>query len=372
MNEIMNKVLWGNKVVDYTLVIGGILLSWIILKLFRRRLFKLIRKIVANTKTNFDDLLFDLAEKFVIPYIYLLINYNIITSLYLTQRLRNIGIVAFSVITVYFVVRAINFIIHQAIVVYMERQGESPERIKQLNGMLVVVKILMWGMGIVMLADNLGYDITTIIAGFGIGGIAIALAAQSILGDLFSYLVIFFDKPFEIGDFIIVGENSGIVEKIGIKTSHVRSLDGQQLIMLNAEMAKSVIQNFKRLERRRIVFSIGVVYYTSSAKLKKIPELINNIIEKQKLATYDRVHLKSFGDFSINFEIVYYVESADYLTYMNIHHEICLNIFERFEKETIDFAFPTQTIFVNNQNEETDSEKKNFLVTDNGHHKEKE
>lgn len=119
-------------------------------------------------------------------------------------------------------------------------------------------------MGIIMLIDNLGYNVTTIIAGLGVGGIAIALAAQSILGDLFSYIVIFFDKPFEIGEFIVMGNNSGVVETIGIKTSHIRSLDGQQIIMPNAEMVKSVIHNFKRLERRRVVFSIGVVYNTSA------------------------------------------------------------------------------------------------------------
>lgn len=369
MDEVLNKVVWGNSIADYSLAAIGILLTWIILRLFRRRLFVLIKKISKRTQTNFDDLLVDLAEKFIIPYLYLVINYNIITSLNLSQKVRNAGIVAFMVVTVYFIVRAINFIIQRSVVMYMERKGEPPERIRQLNGMLIVVKILTWGMGIVMLADNLGYNITTIIAGFGIGGIAIALAAQNILGDLFSYLVIFFDKPFEIGDFIVVGDNRGIVEKIGIKTTHVRSLDGQQLIMPNAEMAKSVIQNFKRLERRRIVFSIGVVYYTSSAKLRKIPELIRNIIAKQDNATFDRVHLNSFGDFSINYEIVYYVESADYLTYMNTHHDICLNIFEQFEREMIDFAFPTQTIFVNSQNQVPEESKKNYLLADNGHHK---
>jgi len=214
---------------------------------------------------------------------------------------------------------------------------------------LMVIKALIWIGGTLMLIENLGYNITTIITGLGIGGIAIALAAQNILGDLFSYFVIFFDKPFEIGDFIVAGEHMGVVEKIGIKTSHVRSLDGQQLIMPNAEMAKSVIQNFKRLQRRRVVFSIGVVYYTSSVKIRAIPQMIKAIVSKEVNATFDRAHLKSFGDFSINYEIVYYIESADYLTYMNIQQAICMNIFEKFECEEIEFAFPTQTLFLNNQ-----------------------
>jgi len=186
-------------------------------------------------------------------------------------------------------------------------------------------------------------------AGVGVGGIAIALAAQSILSDLFSYLVIFFDKPFEIGDFIVVGENRGNVERIGIKTSHVRSLDGQQLVMPNALLVSTVIQNFKRLQRRRIAFSVGVVYYTPAEKLKIIPDIIRNIITIQKDATFDRAHLSSFGDFSINFEIVYYVESPEFLIYRDIHHAISISIFEKFENEKIEFAFPTQTLFVNKQ-----------------------
>ena len=203
--------------------------------------------------------------------------------------------------------------------------------------------------------DNLGYNVTTIIAGLGVGGIAIALAAQNILSDLFSYLVIFFDKPFEVGDFITTNGNSGTVEKIGIKTSHVRSPDGQQLVMPNAEMVKSVIQNFKRLERRRVVFNIGVVYGTPAEKLRSIPQWMKEIISSQKLANFDRAHFNSFGDSSLNFEIVYFIDSADFLVYMDTHHEICLRILEKFEKENVEFAYPTQTLFVNRADEE-DSE----------------
>jgi small-conductance mechanosensitive channel len=252
-------------------------------------------------------------------------------------------------VSVYFAIRLINSVIHGAVLVYMQQKGEPAERTKQLSGILLVIKAITWGIGIVMLIDNLGYDVTTIIAGLGVGGIAIALAAQNILGDLFSYLVIFFDKPFEIGDFIIVGDNFGVVEKIGIKTSHVRSPDGQQLVMPNAEMVKSVIHNYKRLERRRVVFSLGVVYSTPADQLKKIPILMKEIVSTQKQASFDRAHLKSFGDFSVNFEVVYFIDSADFLIYMDTRHAVCLAIFETFEKEKIEFAFPTQTIFINNE-----------------------
>ncbi len=358
MDEILNRIVWGNRVYDYAMAAGGMLLALIILRLIKKQVLVFVKKLTSRTDNHFDDLLVDLTEKFLLPYLYLFINYSILNILQWPDKAKGIISVAFMFITIYYLIRALNFVIHHSVVIYMQSKEEPPERIKQVDGMLIVVKILTWAMGLVMLADNLGYDITTIVAGLGVGGIAIALAAQNILGDLFNYLVIFFDKPFEIGDFIVTGDNSGVVEKIGIKTTHVRSLDGQQLIMTNTEMAKSVIQNFKRLKRRRITFSVGVVYYTASQKLRKIPPMIEKIIIDQENATYDRVHLKSFGDFSINYEIVYYVESPDYITYMNTHHEISLNIFEQFEKNGIEFAFPTQTLFLNRQ-EEAGEEKNN-------------
>lgn len=362
MDDFLRYIFWGNTVLNYTLVVIGIFATWMVLKLIKGKLLTLLKRLTTRTNTSFDDILVEIAEKFVIPYLFLFINYSIITQLQLSARFANVLETAFMFVTTYYFIRLINFAIHRFVVKYMERKNEVPERIKQVSGMLVVIKLITWGLGLVMLADNIGYDVTTIIAGLGIGGIAIALAAQNILGDLFSYFVIFFDKPFEIGDFIIVDNNNGIVEKIGIKTSHVRSLDGQQLVMPNAELVKTVIQNFKRLERRRMVFSIGVVYYTPSVKLRKIPSFIEEIISKQEQATFDRTHLKTFGDFSINYEVVYYIESADYLVYMNTHHDICLNIFERFEEEGIEFAFPTQTIFINSPENDTEKERKNGVT----------
>lgn len=350
MEDILKKVFWGNTIMDYGIAAIGLFMSWLVLKLIKQKLLIVLHKIVSRTNTKFDDLLVEITEKFIIPYLYLAINYNIIIQLHLSAMAQKIATAAFMVVTFYYAVRMINFVIHGAVVMIMKQKNEPEERIKQLSGILAVLKVITWGMGLIMLADNMGYNVTTIIAGFGVGGIAIALAAQNILSDLFSYIVIFFDKPFEIGDMIKVGNNSGVVEKIGIKTSHVRSLDGQQLVMPNAEMVKSVIENYKRLERRRIVFSIGVVYNTPSEKLRMIPEIIQDIIIKQEHASFDRTHLKSFGDFSINYEIVYYMDTADYLLYMNTNQSICLDIFEQFEKQGIEFAFPTQTIFLNNQN----------------------
>lgn len=355
MNEFLDRVYWGNTVLDYLIALGSILLVWVILRLIKSKIISFLKKLSAKTETNFDDILIKGFEKFVLPYAYLVINYAIIRQLSLSDRFIDVLKIALLFVSIYYGIRLLNFLIHGAVILYMERKNEPPERIKQLNGILIVLKVITWGLGLLFLFDNLGYDVTAIAAGLGVGGIAIALAAQSILSDLFSYLVIFFDKPFEIGDFIVVDDKRGNVERIGIKTSHVRSLDGEQLVMPNAILVNTVIQNFKRLQRRRIVFTVGVVYYTPAEKLKNIPGMIKKIIDDQKDATFDRTHLNSFGDFSVNFEIVYYVESPEYVTYMDTHHAISISIFEKFEVEKIEFAFPTQTLFVNKQELESKS-----------------
>ena len=357
MQDFLHTILWGNSIFTYLYVFAGAFFVWAVLRLTRRHILVFIKRLVSKTENIYDDVLVKITEGFVIPYVYLLINYTILNRLSLSAGIERIADAAMMVITAYYLVRLINYVFHRLVILYMQNRDEPLHRIKQVDGMLLVIKVLMWVTGVIMLADNLGYNVTTIIAGLGVGGIAIALAAQSILGDLFSYIVIFFDKPFEIGDFIIMDKYTGVVEKIGIKTTHVRSLDGQQLIMPNAEMAKSVIQNFKRLERRRVVFTIGVVYYTPSQKLRNIPNLVSQIISANGKAELDRVHFKSFGEFSINYEIVYYINSADYVLYMDIQQDICMHIFETFEKEKIEFAFPTQTVFVAGENDQVNGYK---------------
>jgi small-conductance mechanosensitive channel len=230
-----------------------------------------------------------------------------------------------------------------------EGEEEAQRRIKQMRGITVVISFLIWVLGFVFLMDNLGFQITTVIAGLGIGGIAIALAAQAILGDVFSYFVIFFDRPFEVGDFIIVGDKVGAVEYIGIKTTRVRSLSGEQLVFANHDLTNSRIHNYKKMERRRVVFKLGVIYQTTAEQLESIPKIVREIIESQQDATFDRGHFAAYGDFSLNFEFVYYVIGADYNKYMDIQQAINMKIYRTFEEKGIEFAYPTQTIFVNKE-----------------------
>jgi len=174
----------------------------------------------------------------------------------------------------------------------------------------------------------------------------VALALQNVLGDMFSSFAIYIDKPFQVGDFIVVGKDKGVVEKIGLKSTRIRTLQGEELIISNNELTSTRIQNFKKMEKRRIVFTLGVTYNTPADMLAKIPKIIKEVISKEKKLTFDRCHFKEYADSSLNFEIVYYVNDPDYLTNMNFRQKVNLAIYKKFAKEKIEFAYPTQTIYV--------------------------
>ena len=211
-----------------------------------------------------------------------------------------------------------------------------------------MARLILWVIVLLLVLDNLGVNITGLVAGLGIGGIAVALALQNILGDLFASLSIVLDKPFVIGDFVVVDTLSGTVEHIGLKTTRIRSLSGEQLIFSNNDLLKSRIRNYKRMSERRIVFSFGVVYQTPLEKLKAVKEIVGDIIEKVENARFDRVHFKEYGDSALNFEVVYFVSTPDFNIYMDVQEVINLEIFRRFQEEGIEFAYPTSTVYVQN------------------------
>jgi small-conductance mechanosensitive channel len=202
-------------------------------------------------------------------------------------------------------------------------------------------RVAIWSAVLLLVLNHMEYNITGIVTGLGIGGIAIAFALQNILGDIFCSLAILMDKPFIVGDFIVVGEQSGTVERIGIKTTRLRSIGGEEIVFSNADLIGSRVHNYKRMKERRVKFHFGVTYETELAKLRKIPEMVRKIIEFQEMARFDRVHFHLYGDFSLNFECVYFVLDADYKIYMDIQQAINLEIFDAFRRAGIDFAYPT-------------------------------
>jgi small-conductance mechanosensitive channel len=223
------------------------------------------------------------------------------------------------------------------------------ERLQVSSHIGTFIKIAVWSVAVIFALDNLGFDVNAVIAGLGVGGVAVAFAAQAILGDLFNYFVIFFDKPFKKGDFIIVDDLMGVVDHIGIKTTRVVSLGGEQLVFSNTDLTSTRVRNYKRMAQRRVLFALGVTYQTSHAMMKKIPDMVKDIVEKVPHTVFDRAHFKNFGDFSLNIEVVYYVVGSDYNAYMDIQQKINFEIMKRFEDEGIEFAYPTQTLFVSKE-----------------------
>lgn len=345
MKETLQQVYFNNTVQDYLISLGIIVFGMLILRIFRNLLLQRLKKWSAKTETKVDDFIIEGVEKFGLPVLNLVLMYYSIQYLELSPKIQKLVDTAIAVVVTYFIARIVLRIVNASLESYVRRQENGEEKIKQLKGIAIVINIVGWMLAAVFLFDNLGYNVTAIVTGLGIGGIAIALAAQTILGDLFNYFVIFFDRPFEVGDFIVVDDKKGTVEYIGLKTTRVNSLTGEQMVFSNSDLTNSRIHNFKRLQRRRIVFSVGVTYQTTPGQLKKIPTIIRGIIEQQSLATFDRSHFSGYGDFSLNFETVYFAETAEYNQHMDIQQNIFLQIFEAFTTEGIEFAYPTQTVY---------------------------
>jgi small-conductance mechanosensitive channel len=281
--------------------------------------------------------------KFLVPIFYFGAFYIAIKSLKLPPDVVSALKIIFMIIATWLVIRLIIAVLGIFIEKYIEITAKDSEKPK-LRALTSLINALVWVIGFLFLIDNLGFNISTFIAGLGIGGIAVALAAQAILGDLFSYFVIFFDKPFEIGDFIIFDDKLGVIEKIGIKSTKIRALSGEILVVSNSNLTGSRVHNYKQMKRRRVVFRFGVVYSTNLEKLKQIPEMVKGIIENINEATFDRSNFFSYGSSSLDFETVYFIASPDYNLYMNIQEKINLEIMEKFNSSGIEFAYPTQTI----------------------------
>ena len=216
-----------------------------------------------------------------------------------------------------------------------------------LHGLGLVARIVLWSILALMILENVtGIEVNTLVASLGITGVAVALAVQNILGDLFGSLSITLDRPFVIGDFITVNDFSGTVEHIGLKSTRVRSLSGEQLIFANSDLLNSRIRNYKRMERRRVVFTLNLIYRTSPEMVERVPGMIRDIIIDKPQVTFDRAHFTGFSESALKFEVVYFMETPDYLIYMDTHQAINLEIMTRFAQESIEFAYPTQVVYV--------------------------
>jgi len=347
MQEMFDYSVFGNTILGYLSALGIFLGGMAVVYFFKRYVLSRLKEWAESTDTSLDDVLINAIEKSLVPIFYFGVLYIALHTLVLTvgfkSGLRIAAIVLFTFLAVRAATSAVNF----GLRAYLKKTDDLERGEKQLKGIRGLVNFVIWCIALVFLLDNLGVKISAVVAGLGIGGIAVALAAQAVLGDLFSYFVIFFDKPFEVGDFIIIGDKMGAVEMVGIKTTRLRAIGGELLIFSNTDLTNSRVHNFKKMEKRRVVFKLGVIYQTPFEKLKAIPQIVKSIIQKQGDATFDRGHFAAYGDFSLDFEFVYFVTGADYTKYMDIQQAINLEIFEAFAKENVEFAYPSQTLFVN-------------------------
>ena len=345
MSQFLTRTFLGNSALNWIIAFSILVAGFLIIIVFKKLILKQLKQWSLRSKTTIDDFLISTIEKSLVPLFYLAVFRFSLNALILSPKVISVLHVATLLFITFFALRIITSLVRKIIFSFIKTRENRESEEKQAKGLLIIINVIIWILGIVFIIDNLGYDVTTLITGLGIGGIAIALAAQTILGDLFSYFVIFFDRPFEIGDFIIVEDKMGNIEYIGIKTTRIRTLGGEQLICSNTYLTNSRVHNYKRMEQRRVIFKLGVTYQTPTELVKAIPEMVKGIIEATKDVRLDRGHFSGFGNFSLDFEFVYYIQSSEYNVFMDKQQDIYFDILAKFESEQIEFAYPTQTLF---------------------------
>lgn len=342
----MNYTFLGNTALEWLAAAGVALAVMLALYGVKGLLVRRVGALAARTSTRYDDVVVAALASTRMPVMLVIGLYAGSTMLDLGEKaalfLSRAAMAAALIQAAIWADSAVRAWLAQ----YRASPQVDPGRATSTAALGFIVRIVVWAVFLLMVLDNLGFNITTLVASLGIGGIAVALAVQNILGDLFASLSIVLDKPFVIGDFIVVGDSLGTVEYVGLKTTRVRSLTGEQIIFSNADLLNSRIHNLRRMEKRRVVFSVGVTYDTSEELLRALPGEIANIIKAQDTVTFDRAHFKGFGASSLDIEVVYIVNSADYAAYMDVQQEIYLQIYRRFGELGADFAFPTQTLHV--------------------------
>ncbi len=344
MKEFLAKEFWGNAVSDYLIAVGILVVAFFVIQVIKKLVLNRLKASERSEGILSYKFLIKSVSSFITPLLYLGSLYLAMRYIETSETVSNAIKIIYLVIAVYIVIKFARAVIEFIITQYSQKAGKE-EDVKRFRPLLGFINFTFYIIGILFILDNLGFQISTVIAGLGIGGIAIALAAQAILGDLFSYFVIYFDRPFELGDFVLFDDKLGVVEKIGIKSTRIRTLRGELLVTSNSNLTSARLHNFKQMLRRRVLFKIGVIYRTTSQQLEEIPKMIKKIIEEADGTTFDRSHFFNYGDFSLDFETVYYVETNDYNKYMDVQQEINLKIFKEFEKQGIQFAYPTRTIY---------------------------
>ncbi len=345
---VLQMMFFGNSGQDILIFLGFFIGLFLLFVIFDKIIVGILKRASRRTKFEWDDAIINFIGGIGWPFYMYVGLYIASRKLFLSKLIDRIFYVVLVLFVGFYAAKGLVEIIECFKKRYIRKgkQEEKLENSSMINVLAFITKFVVWIVLFLFVLSNLDVEITPLIASLGVGGVAIALALQEVLKDLFSAFAIYFDKPFKEGDFIIIGEDMGVVKKIGIKTTRIETLQGQELVVSNSELTNTRINNYKQMQKRRIVFGFGVTYNTNSKKMKKINDIVKKIFKKVNGADLDRCHFKEFGDFSLNYEVVYYVETGDYNKYMDIQQEINFELKESFEKEKIEFAFPTQSIYL--------------------------
>jgi small-conductance mechanosensitive channel len=341
-----NQVIWGNTLNDYlwsaTILILGFLLTWLSKKVFFKHLI--------HNENNKESAQF--ISGILIPIGFVASLFFAIDRLVFDPDIQKIVDGVFAVLLTIVILRLLVKFANKGLMNYFNAHQNDRE-INRLRPLRSLITAVIWSIGFIFLLDNLGFNISAIIAGLGITGIAAAIAIQGILGDLFNYFVIIFDKPFQVGDFILFDDKMGTVKYIGIKTTRLQTLGGELLIVSNTDLTHSRIHNFKHLRERRIVFFLEISRDMSREQLEAIPDIVGRIISAQPSIRFDRCHFSRITNQSYTFETVYIVESDDYVLYMDLQQQINLAIVESFHLQGIELAEPIRRVFLDSSEEKS-------------------
>ncbi len=305
--------------------------------------YKKLKNLHKKTKTTLDDYIIIFLSNIKTPTLFI-ISVNVgLTRLNLSSKITHIA----GILLIFTLIIQVGILLNQAIKIFVPiYMGEDdPAKTSAIELITVICQSVLWVLIAILILDTSGVNITALVTGLGIGGVAVALAVRNILGDLLSSFSIILDKPFKVGDFISVNDLMGNVKKIGIKTTRIKAVGGEEIIFSNEDILKSRIKNVKKLKERTIVFNIGVTYETSYENLTKVSKIIEEAIKKEEPnVRFSRCHFNSYESSYINFQTLYYIKSPDYLLYMDIQQRINLFIYKEFKKHKIEFAYPTRTI----------------------------
>ena len=334
------KIFSENILYGFLIFLIGTLASILfekITKLFFQRISK-------RTKTNFDDFLFNSITNVIKPIgflltIYLTIDYYFENQITFISVLLNIDKLLILII----LIKLINKILIRSLL-ESTRKLTDASIISMVSSLTPLIKAFTWTLGSIFYLQNIGVQMTAIWALLSAGGIGAGLALKDPVQEFFEYITILLDKPFQKGEFIKAGEILGLVERVGVRSSRIRSINGEIIVISNSSLTNGIISNYAQMEKRRLVHKLGVIYETKPETMKKIPSIIQTIVENTQNASFDRCHFTDFGDFSLNFELVYYIPTNDYIAAMEAQQHINLRIMEEFKINNIDFAFPTQTL----------------------------